>query len=150
MERESFDDEEDRQNLIDKNERKLPHRSGFQIEDFKSRLSAHHFSFNKRYLFAIFPHLFILLIYFTTDVQNLFTTSISIVKADSPIDRMRESEFLFSLWNHTAFVDFAPIPSNSSNSTLDFSTWQDLLFSADFKSALLKQSRTDLEDASVM
>ncbi|RVX16894.1 O-fucosyltransferase 36 [Vitis vinifera] len=68
MERESSDDEEDRQNLIDENERKLPHRSGFQIEDFKSRLSAHRFSFNKRYLFAIFPPLFILLIYFTTDV----------------------------------------------------------------------------------
>ena len=34
----------------------------------------------------------IILIYFTTDVRNLFTTSISIVKADSPTDRMRESE----------------------------------------------------------
>ncbi|KAJ9678969.1 hypothetical protein PVL29_021014 [Vitis rotundifolia] len=148
MERESSNDEKDRQNLIDENERKLPHRSGFQIEDFK-------------YLFAIFPPFFILLIYFTTDVRNLFTTSISIVKVDSPTDRIRESELralyllrqqqlsLFSLWNHTAFADSAPIPSNSSNSTLDFSTRQDLLSSADFKSALLKQ-RTDLGDASVM
>ncbi|KAJ9704042.1 hypothetical protein PVL29_005362 [Vitis rotundifolia] len=111
MERESSDDEEDRQNLIDENEWKLPHRSGFQIEDFKSRLSAHRFSCNKRYLFAIFPLLFILLIYFTTDVQNLFTTSIYI----------QHLSFL-SLWNHIAFANFVPIPSNSSNSTLDFST----------------------------
>ncbi|WKA10450.1 hypothetical protein VitviT2T_028020 [Vitis vinifera] len=48
MERESSDDEEDRQNLIDKHKRKLPHKSGFQIEDFKSGISAHRFSFNKR------------------------------------------------------------------------------------------------------
>lgn len=162
MERESSDDEEDRQNLIDENERKLPHRSGFQIEEFKSRLSAHRFSFNKRYLFAIFPPLFILLIYFTTDVRNLFTTSISIVKADSPTDRMRESELralyllrqqqlsLFSLWNHTAFADSAPIPSNSSNSTFDFSTRQVLLSSADFKSALLKQISLNKEIQQVL
>ena len=162
MERESSDDEEDRQNLIDENERKLPHRSGCQIEDFKSRLSAHRFSFNKRYLFAIFPPLFILLIYFTTDVRNLFTTSISIVKADSPTDRMRESELralyllrqqqlsLFSLWNHTAFADSAPIPSNSSNSTFDFSTRQVLLSSADFKSALLKQISLNKEIQQVL
>ncbi|KAJ9691102.1 hypothetical protein PVL29_013325 [Vitis rotundifolia] len=53
---------------------------------------------------------------------------------------------LFSLWNHTAFADSTLIPSNSSNSTLDFSTRQDLLSFADFKSALLKMILGDEDD----
>ena len=165
MERESSDDEEDRLNLIEENERKLPPRSGFHIEDFKSRFPTHRFSFNKRYLFAIFPPLFILLIYFTTDVRNLFSTSISIVKSDSdsPTDRMRESELralyllrqqqlsLFSLWNHTAFPHSPPLPSNSSsNSTLDFSSRQDLFSSPDFKAALQKQISLNKEIQQVL
>uniref|UniRef100_A0A5B7AWY7 GDP-fucose protein O-fucosyltransferase 2 n=1 Tax=Davidia involucrata TaxID=16924 RepID=A0A5B7AWY7_DAVIN len=170
MDRESSDEEEDRQNLIDQNERitKSPRRSTFHIDEFKDRIgngcrfSLSSFSFNKRYLYAIFLPLFIVIVYFTTDIKNLFQTSVSNIKFDSSINTMRESELralyllrqqqlgLFKLWN-TTFVSelnstvVNPVNSTSNNSNLS-PTLHDLLspFSSsglfqDFKSAVFNQ-----------
>ncbi|XP_052176391.1 O-fucosyltransferase 36-like [Diospyros lotus] len=136
----SSDDEDDRLNLIDQNERappdKSPKRSTFQIDDddrgeFKdgfvnARRHGHHvFTFNKRYLFAIFLPLLILVLYYTTDFRNLFQTGVSSLKFDSPVNRMGESELkalyllrqqqlgLFQLWNRT-FVTESIAASNST------------------------------------
>ncbi|KAI8544776.1 hypothetical protein RHMOL_Rhmol08G0321300 [Rhododendron molle] len=164
MDRESSsDEEEDRRNLINQNERpptKSPtKRSTFQIDDgdddddneFKLRngttdnatrhLSLPKFSFNKRYLLAIFLPLFIVVVYFTADITTMFQTSISGIKLDSSIDRMRESELhalyllrqqqlgLLSLWNNS-FGTPVNSTSNSSGSPALFE---------DFKSAMVKQ-----------
>ncbi|KAF7134972.1 hypothetical protein RHSIM_Rhsim08G0245500 [Rhododendron simsii] len=163
MDRESSsDEEEDRRNLINQNERpptKSPtKRSTFQIDDgddddneFKLRngttdnatrhLSLPKFSFNKRYLLAIFLPLFIIVVYFTADITTMFQTSVSGVKLDSSVDRMRESELhalfllrqqqlgLLSLWNNS-FATPVNSTSNSSGSPTLFE---------DFKSAMVKQ-----------
>ncbi|GFZ08168.1 O-fucosyltransferase family protein [Actinidia rufa] len=165
MDRESSssDEEEDRKNLIGQNERpkpKSPIRSTFHVDEFKDRMMGNArrftfptFTFNKRYLFAIFLPLFIIIVYFTTDIKNLFRTRFSNLSFDSSINRMRESELralyllreqqlgLFKLWNRT-FVTESNSNSNSNstvvnpvNSTLNSSS---ALFE-DFKSALLSQ-----------
>ena len=104
MDRESSssDEEEDRKNLIGQNERpkpKSPIRSTFHVDEFKDsmmgnarRFTFPTFTFNKRYLFAILLPLFILIVYFTTDMKNLFRTRFSNLSFDSSINRMRESE----------------------------------------------------------
>ncbi|XP_058226950.1 O-fucosyltransferase 36-like [Rhododendron vialii] len=164
MDRESSsDEEEDRRNLINQNERppnKSPtKRSTFQIDDgdddddneFKLRngttdnatrhLSLPKFSFNKRYLLAIFLPLFIVVVYFTADITTMFQTSVSGIKLDSSIDRMRESELhalyllrqqqlgLLRLWNNS-FATPVNSTTNSSDSPALFE---------DFKSAMVKQ-----------
>ncbi|KAL0341779.1 UNVERIFIED_CONTAM: O-fucosyltransferase 36 [Sesamum calycinum] len=130
MERESSDEEEDRENLISQNARsndvvKSPnhrHRSAFHIDDdFRSRLSSVTRRFHKRYLMAIFLPMLILILYFTTDLRSLFQMRIPTIKnigGNSPsIDRMRESELralyllkqqeleLFKMWNYTTLVN---------------------------------------------
>ncbi|KAA8540196.1 hypothetical protein F0562_024241 [Nyssa sinensis] len=171
MDRESSDEEDDRQNLIDQNERitKSPRRSAFHIDEFKDRIgngcrfSLSSFSFNKRYLYAIFLPLFIVIVYFTTDIKNLFQTSVSNIKFDSSINLMRESELralyllrqqqlgLFKLWNNTFVPELNstvvnPVNSTSNNSNLS-PNLHDLLSSPfsssalfqDFKSAVFNQ-----------
>jgi len=164
MDRESSSDEEDdRRNLINQNERpptttttkSSPKRSTFQIDDddddneFRHGIStnARHislpkFSFNKRYLFAIFLPLFIIIVYFTTDFRSMFQTGVSNVKFDSSADRMRESELhalyllrqqqlgLLHLWNNSLF---SPVNSTSNSSSSSSPLFED------FKSAMFKQ-----------
>lgn len=144
---ESSEDEEDRRNLIEQSERrnnnnnnvpKSPrrnHQSAFQIDDdFKSRspnAGSFNFRLNKRYLLAIVLPLFILVVFFTTDIRSLFQTSLSHVKYDASANHMRESELralyllkqqqleLFKLWNHTLVnkSTFNAALNNSVNST---------------------------------
>lgn len=126
MESQSSDDEDDRQHLIEQNERsnngtKSPrhYQSTFQIDDdFKSRspVTARrlNFSLNKRYLLAIALPLIILILYFATDIRNMFQYSLSNVKYDASTNHMHESELralyllkqqqlgLFKLWNHNS------------------------------------------------
>ncbi|XAR49822.1 Peptide-O-fucosyltransferase [Bertholletia excelsa] len=138
----SSDEEEDRQNLISQNDRpaiKSPVHSTFHIDDddeFKPRISppSHvslpRFTLNKRYLVAIFLLLFIIILYFTTDIKNLFQTSVSDGKFDSSVNRMRESELralyllrqqqleLYKLWNHTFLIESKFSSKSNPNSTV--------------------------------
>ncbi|XP_052182524.1 O-fucosyltransferase 36-like [Diospyros lotus] len=151
----SSDEEDDRRILIDQNERpasKSPKRSALHIDDgdgeFKHpifnprRICSPNFAFNKRYLFAVFLPLFIVILYFTTDFENLFHSAVSDVGFSSSDNGMRESELralyllrqqqlgLFKLWNRTSVSE-----SNSSsdyNSTAVSST-------SYFKSEMLSQ-----------
>ncbi|KAG7992139.1 hypothetical protein I3843_02G112900 [Carya illinoinensis] len=112
MERDSSaEDEEDRRNLIaqDEDVKHLhsPTRSAFRIDELHSSVRRRfRLHFNKRYLLAILLPLPILILYFSTDVRNLFPS-------DSRFDHWRESELralyllrqqklgLFSLWNNS-------------------------------------------------
>lgn len=143
MERELSDEEEDRENLISQNARsndvvKSPnhhnHRSAFQIDDeFRNRVSGAARRFNKRYIFAIFLPVVILIVYLTTDLKNVFrmrVPSIRDIGGSAPLaNRMRESELralyllkqqeieLVKIWNYTTLVgrsDFSLV--NNSNS----------------------------------
>ncbi|KAK6914616.1 GDP-fucose protein O-fucosyltransferase [Dillenia turbinata] len=151
MDRVSSDDEEDQRNLIDQNDTKpSPPRSAasaFSINNLRHPLEfsgptttssarQFHFQFNKRYLFAIFLPLFILILYFSIDLRNIFrdtTGTLWPLKLDSSpsASRMRESELqalsllrhqrlgLLSLWNSSS-------PTNSTSLE-------------DFRSLLLEQ-----------
>ncbi|XP_071901269.1 O-fucosyltransferase 36-like isoform X2 [Coffea arabica] len=149
----SSDEEDDRQHLIEQNERRgLPHSpsksprhssSAFQIDfprlpNSRSTSVASFFN-NKRYLFAVFLPLLLLLLYFTTDIRNLFhtTTPISNLLYDSSsLNRMRQSELhalyllkqqqlgLFTLWNRTTLLPHNPLnfsvnPTNASSNVVD-------------------------------
>ncbi|CAK9144694.1 unnamed protein product [Ilex paraguariensis] len=141
MERESSDEDEDRENLIDQNERpgkSPPKHSTFHIDDFKNGITGNRrFSFNKRFLFAIFLPLFIIIVYFSTDIKNLFQTRVFDLKFDASINRLRQSELralyllreqqlgLFNLWNRTFATQSnftAPDSMNSSANSTDSST----------------------------
>ncbi|XP_073056190.1 O-fucosyltransferase 36-like [Primulina eburnea] len=126
MEREHSEKEEDHENLISQNARSNDavhspnhRRSSFQIDDFKDQISSTSRKCHKRYLFAVFLPIMILLLYFTTDLKNLFRTRIPMAKdlGDNPsVNRMRESELralyllqqqeteLFKTWNRTALM----------------------------------------------
>ncbi|XP_062008843.1 O-fucosyltransferase 36-like [Rosa rugosa] len=163
----SSDDDDDRQNLIDQNERKhqqLPSpRSAttFQIDDGDVDHHRHHREirrrfaslklsdlFNKRFLiFFIFIPLFVLILFFTTDIKSLFFSRLSVPLSDSLSDKLRESELralfllrqqqlgLFGLWNQT----HPNSTSNHSNSELQ-----------DFKSSILKQISLNKEIQQVL
>ncbi|EXB64649.1 hypothetical protein L484_017982 [Morus notabilis] len=136
----SSDEDDDRENLIEQNERKLQNhpRSTFHIDDvdggnreFRSRIRRRLSSLgllNKKFMFAIFLPLFIVVLFLSTDVRGLFSADLSGVRFDSFSDRLRESELralfllrqqqlgLFALWNQT-FHDSPPISSNSTNNS---------------------------------
>ncbi|KAF5733464.1 hypothetical protein HS088_TW17G01008 [Tripterygium wilfordii] len=170
MERDfSSDDDDDRHNLIDQNERnnhRVPiidtttasttsPRSTFHVddEDLESRRVAgngrikfnnlFNFNFHKRYLFAIFLPLFIVLVYFSANIRDLFSVNHSSMKLDSLSLHMREAELqalyllrqqqleLLTLYNRT-FINSSI--SNVNNSGLSSSS----LFE-DVQSVLLKQ-----------
>ncbi|CAI9114522.1 OLC1v1015264C3 [Oldenlandia corymbosa var. corymbosa] len=92
----SSDDEEDRRHLIEQNDRRnRPHSPAATFELEKSRFHTPNFNhINKRYLFAfLLLPLFILILYFSTDIKDLFQTSLtSRPESSSIISRMRESE----------------------------------------------------------
>ncbi|XP_073303031.1 O-fucosyltransferase 36-like isoform X1 [Primulina huaijiensis] len=126
MEREHSDEEEDHEHLISQNAmtNDVVHsanhrRSSFQIDDLKDQVSTTSCKCNKRYLFAFFLPLMILMLYFTTDLKNLFQTRIPMAKdlgGNPSVNRMRESELralyllkqqeieLFKTWNRTALM----------------------------------------------
>lgn len=167
----SSDEEDDRHNLIEQNDRKLPNpnRSTFHIDDdvgiersnhheFRSRIGRRFGSLNslnKRYMFAIFLPLLIVVLYFSVDFRNLFSTNLSGVHFDSFSDRLRESELralyllrkqqlgLFSLWNHT----FPGSSSSSNNSSLET---QKNLYIEDLKFAVLRQISLNKEIQQVL
>ncbi|KAJ8553196.1 hypothetical protein K7X08_023874 [Anisodus acutangulus] len=116
--RESSDEEDDRQNLIQ--HPKSPLRSAFQIHDVKDRLPLgrrFNFTSGKRYFLAIILPVLVIVLYFTTDIKNLFQTTVTSIKYDGSVNSMRESELralyllrkqqvgLFKLWNHTLVND---------------------------------------------
>ncbi|OIT05208.1 PREDICTED: uncharacterized protein LOC109223970 [Nicotiana attenuata] len=119
--RESSDEEDDRENLIQQNDHpKSPLRSTFQIDDVKDRFAFNrrfNFTFSKRYFLAIILPVLVLILYFITDIKNLFQTTVTNIKYDGSINSMRESELralyllrqqqlgLFKLWNHTLAND---------------------------------------------
>ncbi|KAL2462499.1 O-fucosyltransferase family protein [Forsythia ovata] len=144
MERESSSDEEDdRENLISQNDTvKPPHRSTFEIGDFRTRLSNSTRRLDKRYLylFAVFLPLFILILYFTIDMKNLFQTHIPILKnpqTNNPliVNRMRESELralyllkqqqseLLKLWNYSTLVSESYLTAVNNNSSVNLSVF---------------------------
>lgn len=142
----SSDEEDDRENLIEQNDRKLPNsRSAFHIgnggddDDIDGRNHVFHSRIrhrlsslglpNKKFMVAIFLPLVIVVLYLSTDVRGLFSAAnLSDVRFDSFSDRLRESELralyllrrqqlgLFALWNQT-FHDSLPISSNSTNNS---------------------------------
>ncbi|XWS19984.1 hypothetical protein CRYUN_Cryun31cG0062700 [Craigia yunnanensis] len=150
MDRDSSDEDDDRQNLIHQNDTKnLPHqipasphsstspRSSFRIEELESQIRRRFkLTFNKRYLFAIVLPLLIIPIYFSTDIRSLFSSNISSLKFNTVSDRINESQLqalyllnqqqssLLSLWNQT-FVN-----SNNNITAVQFD---------DIKASLLSQ-----------
>ncbi|XP_009796491.1 O-fucosyltransferase 36 [Nicotiana sylvestris] len=145
--RESSDEEDDRENLIQQNDHpKSPLRSTFQIDDVKDRFAFNrrfNFTFSKRYFLAIILPVLVLILYFITDIKNLFQTTVTNIKYDGSINSMRESELralyllrqqqlgLFKLWNHTLANDTSS--TGLSSSVSKSSTVEDL------KSDLLSQ-----------
>ncbi|KAE8669750.1 ubiquitin-conjugating enzyme 32 [Hibiscus syriacus] len=150
MDRDSSDEDDDRQTLIHQNDTKnLPHqipttqrastppRSSFRIEEIESQIRRRFkLSFNKRYLFAIVLPLLIIPIFFSADIRSLFSSNISSLKFNTASDRIKESQLqalyllnqqqssLLSIWNH-AFVN-----SNNNITAVQFD---------DLKAALLNQ-----------
>ncbi|XP_031119135.1 O-fucosyltransferase 36-like [Ipomoea triloba] len=160
MDRESSsDEEEDHRTLIDQNERrgngKSPVRSTFQINGFESRpFSSRRFNLSsvKRYgyLIAIVLPLIFLILYFATDIKDVFQTGVANIRTDASFNRMRESELralyllqrqqlgLFKLWNHT-FVNNSS--SSEVNNTVN-STYSsnDVSSNSDFSSSVPRSS----------
>ncbi|XP_044496875.1 O-fucosyltransferase 36-like [Mangifera indica] len=150
MDRESSDEDEDRETLIPQNDTKHNHQlqlhthSTLHIDDStnstRRRSGFNCSNLNKRYLFAVFLPLLILILYFSVDLRSLFPANITKFRFDSITDSMRESELralyllkqqqsqLVSIWNQS----FSNI--NSSSDSNNFNA-----FFQDAKSILLKQ-----------
>ncbi|PHT47105.1 hypothetical protein CQW23_11313 [Capsicum baccatum] len=158
--RESSDEEDDRENLIHQNEQgndlsKSPRRSTFQIDDVKDRFALgrrFNFTIGKRYFLAIILPVLVLVLYFTTDIKSLFQTTVTSIKYDGSVDSMRESELralyllgqqqlgLFKLWNHTLVNDTSSTATgNSLESNPGFSAISRSTLVEDLKSDLLRQ-----------
>lgn len=190
----SSDEEDDRHHLIEQNERKQPNhaRSTFHIDDdddvdgvgyrarqlrsgIRRRFASFNSSLNKKYLLAASLPLLVVVLFFSTDLRSVFSSSsFSVVPFDSPSDRLRESELralyllrqqhlgLLSLWNQSV-PGSSPVPSNStpnsnSNSTANssdsgpaFGTKQPQnSFVDDLKSAVLRQISLNREIQQVL
>ncbi|CAN1827787.1 O-fucosyltransferase 5 [Linum perenne] len=128
MERDSSDEDDDRESFLEQNDRKHPHPrshepsssprppSSFHVESdlrngFRRRFS--NISL-KSYLFAFSLPLFIIVLYFSTDFRSLFSSKFPVLNLDPVSDRMRESELralyllreqhlsLLSIWNRSS------------------------------------------------
>ncbi|KAG7013949.1 hypothetical protein SDJN02_24118 [Cucurbita argyrosperma subsp. argyrosperma] len=148
----SSDEDDDRENLIHQNEinnSPSPRSAVFNVGDgldFRSGSPRRRFSFRKRYLFAIFLPLFLVLVYFSTDIRSLFSgeLSSSFRVFDSLGHRMRESELhalfllkqqrlgLLSIWNHS----FSSLP-NSTSEDLKLSLLRQISLNTEIQNALL-------------
>ncbi|XP_060218004.1 O-fucosyltransferase 36-like isoform X1 [Lycium barbarum] len=128
MEREPSDEEEDHENLIRADS---PVRTAFQIDDVNDEnasIRRFNFSFCKWYFLAIIVPVFLIILFFNTDVNNLFKTGFTNANY---VNHMRDSELkalyllrqqqlgLFKLWNHTLL-------NNANNSNFEELKW-DLL-----------------------
>ncbi|XP_038890816.1 O-fucosyltransferase 36-like isoform X2 [Benincasa hispida] len=147
------DEDDDRENLIDQNEinhSPSPHSAAFHVGgnlDLRSTFPCRRFSFKKRYLFAIFLPLFLLLLYFSTDVRNLFSGqfSSSFRAFDLLGYRMKESELhalfllkqqrlgLLSIWNHSF---------NSTSEDLKLSLLRQISLNKEIQNVLLSPHQT--------
>ncbi|KAH6793325.1 O-fucosyltransferase family protein [Perilla frutescens var. hirtella] len=165
MERELSDEEEDHENLLSQNARpndvvKSPnhrnHRSAFQIDDdFRNRVSGAARRFNKRYFFAIFLPVVILILYLTTDLKNVFrmrVPSIRDIGGSGPLaNRMRESELralyllkqqeieLVKMWNYTTLVDKSNFSLVNNNNSVNLNSGNDNGLLEDLKSRVFSQ-----------
>ncbi|MCD9640292.1 hypothetical protein HAX54_025495 [Datura stramonium] len=160
MERETSDkEEEDQQNLIAQSERgnnrsESPVCTTFQIDDVNDETAnprRFNFSFSKWYFLAIIVPVFILILYFTTDVDNLFGTSFVNANYNVSVNRMRESELralyllrqrqlgLFKLSNSTLL-------DNSLNATSNKAAANNSNFvsTSSFSSALFEELKLNL------
>lgn len=183
----SSDEDDDHQNLIHQNEIKhspSPRSAVFHVDDgldlrsgFRRRrfsFSDFSFSFKKRYLFAIFLPLFLVLVYFSTDIRSLFSgdLSSSFRVFDSLGHRMRESELhalyllkqqrlgLLSIWNHSfssqSNSTFNATSDNSLNSSSTLGAQDDRFqmpsspFLEDLKLSLLRQISLNKEIQSAL
>ncbi|TMX03277.1 hypothetical protein EJD97_017285 [Solanum chilense] len=155
--RESSDEEDDRENLIHPNERvnhlsKSPRPSTFQIEDVKDRFALcrrFNFTSGKTYLLAIILPLLVLILYFATDIKTLFQTTVTTIKYDGSVNSMRESELralyllkqqqlgLFKLWNHTLVNDTSTTHSLESAPGFTLASRSSIV--EDLKDDLLRQ-----------
>lgn len=145
MGRDSPDEDEDREILIHQNNTKHrePH-STLRIEDSAPPTRRHSgvnfSSLNKRYLFAIFLPVLILILYVSVDLHGLFPANVAKVRLDSAGDSMHESELralyllkqqqsqLVAMWNQSFF--------NINNSISNQNSYR---FFQDAKSILLNQ-----------
>ncbi|KAG0451373.1 hypothetical protein HPP92_013771 [Vanilla planifolia] len=164
----SSDEDEDHQALVPQNEAKPPsqhsnlQRCGtFEIAgDLTSRIS--HGIRSRRwhvYLLAICLPLVLILVFFSLDLGRLFR-GVSIIRAESPGNRMREAELralyllryqqvgLLNLWNRTVTRSNASLPAISSQTSHNSSSVpseDDLpqfpasISLEEFRSALLQQ-----------
>ncbi|MCD9640294.1 O-fucosyltransferase 36 [Datura stramonium] len=160
MEREPFDEEEeDQQNLIAQSERRNNHfespvRTAFQIDDVNDETASprrFNFSFSKWYFFAIIVPVLILILYFTTDVDNFFRTGVVNANYDVSVNRMRESELralyllrqqqlgLFKLSNSTLLDNSLNATSNKAAANNS-----DFVSTFSFSSALFEELKLDL------
>ncbi|XP_011648965.1 O-fucosyltransferase 36 isoform X1 [Cucumis sativus] len=151
---ENFDSSsDDRQNLIHHNETNhspSPHSDAFHVgvnHHLRSTSPRRSFSFKKRYLFAIFPPLFLLLLYFSTHLTNLFSSSFTAF--DLLRYRMTESELhalfllkqqrlgLLTMWNHS-FTSH----SNSTSEDLKLSLLRQISLNKEIQNVLLSSHQT--------
>ncbi|CAI0418831.1 unnamed protein product [Linum tenue] len=147
MNRDSSDEDDDRESFLEQNDRKNQHpnphhqpsssprrslSSSLHVEDLRTFGNGVRRRFSnlnlKRYLFAVFLPLFILLLYFSTDFRTLFSSKFPVLNLDPLSDRMRESELralyllrqqqnsLLSLWNHSSSNSSSSIPSPTFDS----------------------------------
>ncbi|XP_055826862.1 O-fucosyltransferase 36-like [Solanum dulcamara] len=154
--RESSDEEDDRENLIHQNERvndlsKSPRHSTFQIDRFPL-CRRFNFTSGKMYVLAIILPILVLILYFATDIKNLFQTTVTSIKYDGSVNSIRESELralyllrqqqlgLFKLWNQTLVNDTSSTDTgNSLESSPGFSSVSRSSIVEDLKSDLLRQ-----------
>lgn len=154
MERDPSDEEEDQENLIAQRERgnnlaESPVRTAFQIDDVETANSRRfNFSFSKWYYFlVIIVPVFMIILYFSTDVDSLFRTGVMNANYDDSVNRMRESELralyllrqqqlgLFKLLNST-LID------NSLNATA--ASTSNFVSTPSFSSVLSEELKLDL------
>ncbi|XP_068660382.1 O-fucosyltransferase 36-like [Aristolochia californica] len=161
MERESSDEEEDLETLVEQNDTKN-RRSTFEIGEFNDRIRRKlgGLGFRKWFLIAISLPLFLIVIFFSVDISSLFRGFTSAkVNSHSPSERMREAELhalyllrnqhlgLLELWNRTSSNSVLNMNS-SSNSTANGTRAQSTVSTVlidEVRSALLNQIRLNKE-----
>ncbi|KAG6782332.1 hypothetical protein POTOM_011730 [Populus tomentosa] len=160
MERDSSDEEDDREHLIEQNDRKhhqngvlptsSPTRRRSTTFDVESRIRQR-FNFNKRYSVLaaaiVFLPLFILFLSFSTDIRNLFSTHLKV--GDSLSIRMRESELRALYLLRKQQLSLSSLWNSTGNSTLLEKDLNSVSFE-DLKSALLKQISLNKEIQQVL